>query len=124
MAFDPTAFSQATNFLNNFTNSQKHEILTVSSLQQVKDFTINRGDSYLMLDPNADRLYVKEKDNIGKDSIRIFSLTEITEQYLNSETPVTMTKADYNNLIQRIERLEGKNATEKPEQSKLDFKSK
>jgi hypothetical protein len=123
MAFD---FSQATNFLSNFNNIQKHEILTVSSLQQAKDFAMNRGDSYLLLDPNADLLYIKEKDSIGKESLRVFGLQEVTEQYLNNSTPATISKTEYEKLLKRLELLEKgeKNVTKKSEQSELDFADK
>jgi hypothetical protein len=106
MGFDNNILSQATNFLNNYNQSQKHEILTVNSLQQVKDFVMNRGDSYLLLDPNADLLYVKEKDSIGKESVRVFSLKEITEQYFSNTTPATISKTEYEKLLKRLEMLE------------------
>ena len=125
MAFDANAFNQATNFLNNLNNVQKHEILTVSSLQQVKDFVMNRGDSYLLLDPNADLLYVKELDTIGKSTIRIFSITECTQQYLDNSTPATVSKADYDKLLKRLERLEnnrgGKNDTSESKSEQLEL---
>ena len=126
MGFDTTALTQATNFFNNFSSSQKHEILTVSSLQQVKDFVMNRGDSYLLLDPNSDLLYVKEKDNIGKDCIRVFSLTEVTDQYLNSNSSVSISKSDYDKLMKRLEKLEkgvGKDVSKKSE-PELNFSDK
>lgn len=119
MAFDPNTFSQ--NFLN--TLNQKHEILTVNSLQQVKDFVMNRGDSYLLLDPNADLLYIKEMDNIGKVSVRVFTLSEVTDQYISNNTPVTISKSEYTKLLNRLEQLEAKNAVKESKQSELDFTS-
>lgn len=126
MGFDNNILSQATNFLNNYNQSQKHEILTVNSLQQVKDFVMNRGDSYLLLDPNADLLYVKEKDSIGKESVRVFSLKEITEQYFSNTTPATISKIEYEKLLKRLEVLEKEkeNVSKKSEQSELNFTDK
>ena len=127
MGFDYNSISQATNLLNVF-NPGKHEIITVNSLQQAKDFHLNRGDSYLLLDPNADILYIKECDSIGKLSLRIFKLTDVTESYEAESTPVSISKLEYDNLIQTINKLANrvdngvKNATEKqPEQPELDI---
>lgn len=125
MAFDYNALSQATNLFNNFNGMYKHEILTVGSLQQVKDFVINKGDSYMLLDPNSDLLYIKECDNIGKITIKAYSLTDITEEVINNNTPVTLSKTQYENLMKRLETLEGgKNAASKSEQPELDFECK
>lgn len=122
MAFDPNTFN-ATTFLNSFTGSQKHEITTVNSLQQVKEFIMGKGESYLLLDPNADLLYIKEMDTIGKVTIRVFSLTDVSEQYINNNTPVTISKSEYTKLINRLEQLEARNETSKPKQPEFDFKS-
>jgi len=106
MAFDPNAFTQATNFLssiNNFNIPQKHEILTVNSLQQAKDFIVNKGESYLLLDPNADTLYVKECDSIGKISLRSF---HIEEKPIEESIPITISKSDYESLMSRLNKLE------------------
>ena len=118
MAFDPNAFSQV---LNNFSNHMKHEILTVSSLQQAKDFMMNKGDSYLLLEPNADLLYIKEMDNIGKVSLKIFSLADVTEQYISNNTPVTISKTEYTKLLNRLDQLEAINAIKESKQPELDF---
>ena len=125
MAFDTNAFNQATNFLNglNNFNAQKHEILTVNSLQQAKDFVMNKGDSYLLLDPNADLLYLKEIDNIGKISLRIYRLNECTDEYINNQTPVTISKTEFDKLLKRLEKLEsnrgGKNAVKESTEQQL-----
>lgn len=119
MAFDYNALSQATNLFTNLNNMQKHEILTVNSLQQVKDFSMNKGDSYLLLDPNADTLYIKECDSIGKISIRSFALRETTQEVINDSVPATISKSEYDKLLKRLEQLEGKNATSKSEQPEL-----
>lgn len=123
MAFDFNSLAQATNLYSNLGGFQKHEILTVSSLQQVKDFIINKGDSYLLLDPNSDLLYIKEADNLGKIKISIFRLTDVTNEIMDSSTPVTLSKSQFDNLMKRLEQLEGgKNGTSKsehPEQPEL-----
>lgn len=121
MAFDFNSLAQATNLYSSL-GFQKHEILTVSSLQQVKDFIINKGDSYLLLDPNSDLLYIKEADNLGKIKISIFKLTDVTDEIMDSSTPVTLSKSQFDNLMKRLELLEGgRNGTSKsePEQPEL-----
>lgn len=125
MAFDFNAITQASGLINNMYNLQKHEILTVNSLQQVKDFNMNKGDSYLLLDPNADTLYIKECDSIGKIQIRSFALRETTQEVINNASPVTISKSEYNKLIKRLEQLEGNNVSKsESKQSELDFSSK
>lgn len=119
MAFDYNALSQATNLFSTF--NQKHEIITVNSLQQAKDFFINKGDSYLLLDPNADLLYVKECDNLGRISLKVYSLVDKTDEIISNNTPVTLSKSQFDNLMKRLEQLEGKNETAKPEQPELDL---
>ena len=120
MGFDYNSLSQATNLFNNLQNSQRHEIITVNSLQQVKDFAINKGDSYLILDPNADTLYIKECDSIGKVNLRVFALTEITQEVINNTTPISISKTEYEKLLKRLESVEGKkNAINEPKQKEL-----
>ena len=121
MAFDTGAFTQATSFFNSL--NPKHEIITVNSLQQVKDFIMNKGDSYLLLDPNADLLYIKEVSTIGKMDIKIYKLTDVTNEFMDNATQVTISKSDYNKLLKRLEKLEkgGKNETDESEQPELDF---
>lgn len=122
MAFDYNALSQATNLFSNINGIQKHEILTVSSLQQVKDFVVNKGDSYLLLDPNADTLYIKECDSIGKINIRSFALTETTQEVVNESTPVTISKNEYRKLLKRLEQLEErKHGIKQSEQPELNL---
>lgn len=121
MAFDFNTLAQATNLYSNLNGFQHHEILTVNSLQQVKDFVINKGDSYLLLDPNSDILYIKECDSIGKITLKIFSLKDITDEVLNNSTPVTLSKTQFDNLMKRLEILEGKNETTKSEQPELEL---
>lgn len=106
MAFDFNSLSQASNVFNSLYNNQRHEILTVNSLQQVKDFNLNKGDSYLLLDPNADTLYIKECDSIGKIQIRSFSLVETTQDLINNSTPVTISKSEFDKLVSRLSKLE------------------
>lgn len=106
MAFDYNTFAQASNLISGFNNLQKHEIITVNSLQQAKDFTINKGDSYLLLDPNADTLYIKECDTIGKISLRSFALRETTDEVINNSAPITISKSEYDKLVSRLSKLE------------------
>lgn len=122
MAFDYNTLSQATNLFSSINGFQKHEILTVNSLQQVKDFVINKGDSYLLLDPNADTLYIKECDSIGKICIRSFALTETTQEVINESSPVTISKTEYRKLLKRLEQLEEKkHDTKQSEQPELNL---
>lgn len=117
MVFDPNSFN-----INNFSNPLKHEILTVNSLQQVKDFVMNKGDSYLLLDPNSDVLYIKEMDSIGKVKISKYRLEDCSDELLE-ESVITMRKKDYDNILKRLEQLEGKNEASKSKQPEFNFAS-
>lgn len=109
----------------NFNFSPKHEVITVSSYEDAKNFRLNKGDTYDLLDPNADILYLKERDAIGRETMRIYKLQDITSQFEQQCTPANISQQEYNSLvnkidslINRIERGE-KNAVKKPEQPEL-----
>lgn len=123
MALDYNMLTQASNLFNTFQSNQRHEILTVSSLQQVKDFVMNKGDSYMLLDPNADILYIKEVDSIGRITLRAYALQDKTDEIINNTAPATISKSEYDKLLKRLEMLEeGKHAVKKStEQQQLDF---
>lgn len=114
-------FNQLSQFGNTLSNISslvtppRHEILTVNSFQEVKDFKLNKGDTYDLLEPNSDILYIVEMDSIGKKKIRVFSLNEITEQYISNATPSFVTKEEYENVLKKLKDIEsklgGKNAT-------------
>lgn len=120
-----TGFS---NFAQNFNYPMKHEIITVSGLDEVKNFKLNKGDSYDLLDPNTDTLYIKERDNIGRETIKIYSLTDITEKALAESEPANISRQEYDSLMNKLDnllnRVEVKNAVKKSEtagQSELNF---
>lgn len=98
-----TGFS---NFANQgFSYPLKHEIITVSNLKEVQDFKLNKGDSYDLLDPNNDILYIKERDNIGRESIKVYKLTDITSQVEAETTPANITRQEYDSLVSKINAL-------------------
>lgn len=99
--------TQASNFLSSFTNPQKkkNEILTVNGYQEAKDFRLDRNESVAMLDSNADILYLKECDDIGKYSLKVFKCEDITESYVQSVQPQTIGKAEFDRLSKEISEL-------------------
>lgn len=133
--FDQLAqFGSALNGFSTFANQgfiPKHEILTVNSLQDAQSFQIRKGESFDLLDPNNDILYIKECDNLGKITLRAFHLAEFTPQE-EVNTPDYATKQDLNIVINKIDALlnqmGGKHETKKSEsrsgQPELDFTDK
>jgi hypothetical protein len=118
MGYDFNTFTQVGNLFSTLGANSRHEIQTVNSLEDVRNFTINRGDSYLLLDPNADLLYIKEMDSIGKISIKVFQLTDITEQQVVQQ--VNISKEEYGKLLDKINYIEsmiGGNKNEVTKQS-------
>ena len=114
--------------LSNFANqgfNLKHEVITVSSYEEAKNFRLNKGDTYDLLDPNADILYLKERDAIGRETMRIYKLQDITAQFEQQCTPANISQQEYNSLVNKIDSLINRiergeeNAVKKPEQPEL-----
>jgi len=106
MGIDYNQLSQAGNLLaslGNFGNAYnplygKHEVLTVNGLQEAKDFKLNKNERVALIDSNDDVLYIKECDEIGKYNLKIYACTDVTDKYLQSNTPASISKAEFENL--------------------------
>lgn len=101
MSFQANQLTQAANFLNSFnppTYQCRHNIITVSGIQEAKDFKLNNGESAAMIDSNADILYIKECDSIGKCSLKVYECIDKTEEYLNIAIPANLSKAEIDSL--------------------------
>lgn len=58
-----------------------------------------------MIDCNADILYIKESDDLGKATLRIYECKEKTKEYLDKLTPATISKSDFDSLKNQLAHL-------------------
>lgn len=100
MALDYNQIAQAGNFLSSFNSfgNTRHDIITVNGLQEAKDFKLNRNERVALIDSNDDILYIKECDDIGKYNLKVFKCENITEQYMQTVTPASISKAEFDSL--------------------------
>lgn len=99
---------QAGNFLSTLYNPQtvsKREVVTVNGVNEAQSFRLDKGESIALIDCNADVLYIKESDDVGKTTMRIYECIDKTEEYLAKNTPAQISKADFDNLTSQISNL-------------------
>lgn len=102
--------------------SQKREVVTVNGVSEAQAFRLEKGESIALIDCNADVLYLKESDDVGKTTLRIFDCIDKTEEYIAKNTPAQISKADFDNLTNQISNLTNllskgvNNASQKSEQ--------
>jgi len=116
--------------LGNLNVPQRQDIITVNGLQEAKDYRLNKGDRVAMIDSGSDILYIKECDDIGKYSLKVFECKEITDRYEKENTPAVISRAEFDNLMQSIKDVQlmlgGKNEhnVKKQDQNGLKFSDK
>lgn len=88
--------------LGNMNITQKQDIITVNGLQEAKDFKLNKGERVAIIDSGADILYIKECDEIGKYSLKVFECKEITDRFEKENTPAMISRAEFDNLMQSV----------------------
>lgn len=97
--------AQAGDFLSNFAkgnNPPKQTIVTVNGYLEAKDFRLDKNESIAMLDSNADILYLKECDDIGKYTLKVFRCEEITQEFVQQSQPQQISKAEFDKLSKDI----------------------
>ena len=55
----------------------KRQIITVSGADEARAFSLEKGESAVLVDDTDDIIYIKECDSIGKSSIKAFRYEEI-----------------------------------------------
>lgn len=55
-----------------------------------------------MLDSNSDILYLKECDDIGKYTLKVFRCEEITQEFVQQSQPQQISKAEFDKLSKDI----------------------
>ena len=72
---------QAGNLLSTLYQTQqqntKREVVTVNGVSEAQAFRLDKGESIALIDCNADVLYIKESDDVGKTTMRIYELSLI-----------------------------------------------
>lgn len=113
MSINYQQLAQAGNFLSTLggvvpsspVQSQRREIISANGYQEAKDFRLDRGESIILLDANANIVYLKECDDIGKISLKVFDCKDITEQYSLQNTPANISKAEFEGLKQAMQEI-------------------
>lgn len=106
---NPQSLLQANNFLSTLYSSPqvapKREVITVDGVNEAQSFRLDKGESVALIDCNTDVLYVKESDEVGKTSLRIYECVDKTEEYLAKNTPAQISKADFDKLQNQLTNL-------------------
>jgi hypothetical protein len=55
----------------------RRQIITVSGADEARAFSLEKGESAVLVDDTDDIIYIKECDSIGKSSIKAFRYEEI-----------------------------------------------
>ena len=85
----------------------------VNGLEGAKSYMVPANQTVLLMDSEQPVCYMKSANALGQGTLRYFRLTEVTENDIRGmSAPKTqpnaeyVTKADFESLIKRIERLE------------------
>lgn len=106
--FNTQGLMQAGNILSTLYQTQsssKREVITVNGVSEAQSFRLEKGESVALIDSNADVLYLKEADDVGKTTMRIYECTDKTDEYLAKNTPAQISKADFDNLNKKLNNL-------------------
>lgn len=100
---------QAGNLLSTLYQTQqqntKREVVTVNGVSEAQAFRLDKGESIALIDCNADVLYIKESDDVGKTTMRIYECIDKTDEYISKNTPAQISKADFDNLNKKLNNL-------------------
>ena len=83
----------------------KKEIITVNGVSEAQSFHLEKGESVALIDSNSDVLYIKESDDVGKVSLKIYECVDKTDEYISKNTPAQISKADFENLTNQLNNL-------------------
>lgn len=86
----------------------------VNGLEGAKSFIVQPNQTVLLMDSEQPICYMKTANSIGQSSLRYFKLTETSENEIrglsNKDTQPTtdyVSRNEFDNLIERIKKLEG-----------------
>ena len=61
---------------NNFNSTPKRSVITVAGISEARSFSLQPGESVVLIDANDDIFYIKECDDIGKATTKAFKYEE------------------------------------------------
>lgn len=109
MGFDSNSITQMANIISGF--NQKRKVMTVNGIKEAQELKLNNGESILFLDSNDDILYLKQCDDIGKVTLRVFQCTDITDDFTSNTENNSISKADLEtfekNILNEVKKLIG-----------------
>lgn len=76
--------------------------IVVNSIDDVKNMNLPANSDYIFVDNNSPILYQTITDNLGKCTIKAFSLTELE---LGSQATSFVNKEDFNKLLEQISNM-------------------
>ncbi len=100
----------------NKNNGPKRQIITVSGADEARTFSLDKGESIVLVDDKDDIIYIKECDSIGKSSIKAFRYEEIEMTEATggvSRREFDELKSDIADIKKMMEVTNGKLDTEK-----------
>lgn len=78
--------------------SQRREIVSVNGIDEARAFTLNSGESIILRDCNEDVIYIKACDDIGKNSFKVYSCVDITDEAVSRNSANGVSKSDFDGL--------------------------
>jgi hypothetical protein len=114
--------------LYNTTFPPKRSVMRVNGVQEARDFKLENDESIALIDANEDILYIKECDNTGRYSLKIYQCIDKTDEYISKCTPANISRAEFDSLKTSLDELKTlltkggkKNEHNVQKQSELDF---
>ncbi|MBO7714445.1 MAG: hypothetical protein J6S85_12790 [Methanobrevibacter sp.] len=86
---------------NNNQAQPKRSVITVQGINEARSFSLNNGESVVLIDSDQDLFYIKECDEIGKSTTRCFKYEEVQPQ----ENYGAVTKKEFDKLSGDVKEL-------------------
>lgn len=105
----------------------KRSVARVNGVQEAKDYKLENEESVALIDANEDILYIKECDNTGRYSLKIYQCIDKTDEYMSKNTPANISRAEFDGLKNSLEELKSiliggkKNEHNAKKQPELNF---
>lgn len=121
MAFDPTyPYGSGHVPYGQYQPRQTNTYAFVNGIEGAKSFIVPPNQTILLMDSEQPVCYMKQSNGLGQGSLRYFKLVEVSESDIRSETIAKTseigdfaTKKDLQDIIDRLNKLEGVQKDEK-----------
>lgn len=106
---------------NNYSNTDTN-LIFVNGLEGARGYRIRPQQTILLVDSTQSRIYLKSTDNLGIETMKTYSITEVE----NKDTTDVETRLDKieDNLTKIIETIEGKKGEQDNESNNAVNESK